>query len=54
MDSTDNLEKMFSEIGLGEENRQTFIKNNWFDFDYSKQQNQNEFEIITSNNTKNE
>jgi hypothetical protein len=54
MDNIDTLVLMFSEIGLDEENRQAFTKIKWFDFDYSEKQNQNEIQVITSNNTKNE
>jgi len=54
MDNIETIEKMFSEIGLDEKNKQALTEKIHFDFDYSKQQSQTVIEIITTNNTKNE
>lgn len=54
MDTIETIEKMFSEIGLDDKNKQVLTEKIRFDFDYSKQQSQTVIEIITSNNTKND
>ena len=54
MYNNETIEKMFSEIGLKEINKQVLIEKIHFDFDFSKQQKQTVIEIITTNNTKNE
>lgn len=54
MDKIKTIEKMFSEIGLGDKNKRALTEKMHFDFDYSKQQKQTVIKIITTNNTKNE
>ncbi len=54
MDNNKKIEKMFSEIGLDDNNKQALTEKNRFDFDYSKNQSKIVIEIITSNDTKNE
>lgn len=54
MDKIETIEKMFSEIGLDDKNKQALTEKMHFDFDYSKQQSQTVLEVITTNNTKNE
>lgn len=54
MDNIETIEKMFSEIGLDDKNKQVLAEKFHFDFDYSKQQSQTVIEIIITNNTKNE
>jgi hypothetical protein len=54
MDNIKTIEKMFSEIGLDDKNKQALTEKIRFDFDYSKQQSKTVIEVITTNNTRNE
>lgn len=54
MDTIETIDKMFSEIGLDDKNRQDLTEKTVFDFDFTKNQKQTVTEIITTNNTKND
>lgn len=52
METIETIEKMFSEIGLDDKNRQVLTEKTLLDFDFTKSQKQTITEIITTNNTK--
>lgn len=55
MDDIHTIEKMFSEMGLdNDSSRKSLTDKMNFDFDFTKNPNQCQAEIITTTNTKNE